>query len=80
MSMKSDDKVLSARLNDESLLRLHQLHTGVYARIANKLNVDPSYVSRVASGERQSDKVKKALVAELDRIERVSRRPARLEN
>lgn len=78
--MKSDDKVLSARLNDESLLRLHQLHTGVYARIANKLNVDPSYVSRVASGERQSDKVKKALVAELDRIERVSRRPARLEN
>ncbi len=78
--MKNDDKVLAARLNDESLLRLHQLHAGVYARIAQELNVDPSYVSRVANGERQSDKVKKALVAELDRIERVSRRPARLAN
>jgi len=40
----------------------------MYARIAQKLGVDPSYVSRVAKGERQSQEVKRALLSELATI------------
>jgi transcriptional regulator with XRE-family HTH domain len=51
------------------LLERHRLHQGIYARIARKLNVDASYVSRVASGDRKSDKIDCAMIAELERIE-----------
>ena len=37
------------------------LYRGLYVRIARKLNVDPSYVSRVARGDRRSDEVESAL-------------------
>lgn len=39
--------------------------TGVYERIARRLNVSPSMVSRVASGSRKSVDVEAALFAEL---------------
>src|SRR5438552_12434004 len=48
-----------------SLLKWHNRHRGIYARVARKHNVDPSFVSRVANGERTSAAVKKSLVAEL---------------
>jgi hypothetical protein len=38
---------------------------GVYARIANKLKVSPSFVSKVASGSRKSSQVEEALHDEL---------------
>src|SRR5277367_4432568 len=41
---------------------------GLYQRVAAKLGVDPSYVSRVARGERQSEKVLAALQEEMDVI------------
>jgi len=41
---------------------------GVFARVARKLKVSPSMVSRVASGHRASSKVKKALLEELEEI------------
>src|SRR5271169_2272353 len=41
---------------------------GLYQRVAAKLGVDPSYVSRVARGERQSAAVVAALQAEMDVI------------
>src|SRR5271169_2163263 len=41
---------------------------GLYQRVAVKLGVDPSYVSRVARGERQSAAVLVALQAEMDVI------------
>jgi transcriptional regulator with XRE-family HTH domain len=41
---------------------------GMYARVARKLNVSPSMVSRVANGLRSSPKIKKALLAEVDAI------------
>jgi transcriptional regulator with XRE-family HTH domain len=50
-------------------LKKHRLHEGLYARVARKLGVDSSYVSRVAKGDRSSDRVLAALVAELKRIE-----------
>jgi hypothetical protein len=37
------------------------LYRGLYVRIARKLNVDPSYVSRVARGDRRSSEIESAL-------------------
>jgi hypothetical protein len=54
---------------DSRLLELHQLHLGLYARIAKKLNVTPSYISRVARGERESSKVMSALLTELRKLQ-----------
>ena len=52
----------SAPTNLASLIR------GLYGRVARHLNVDPSYVSRVARGERQSDLIEASLERELKRI------------
>lgn len=54
----------------QALLRWHKLHVGVYARVARRLGVDPSYVSRVANGERQSDIVEQTLLREIVSIQR----------
>jgi hypothetical protein len=54
--------------NGNAQLQWHRLHLGLYARVAKQLHVNPSYVSRVARGKRQSDDVKKALLHELARI------------
>ena len=41
---------------------------GLYARVARKLNVSKSMVSRVANGHRFSPKIKKALLEELKAV------------
>lgn len=46
------------------------LYRGIYSRVADRLGVDPSYVSRVARGERQSEQVRVALDSELAQIAR----------
>jgi transcriptional regulator with XRE-family HTH domain len=56
--------------NDERLLQLHQLHLGLYARVAKRLSVNPSYVSRVAQGERTNERIKMQLLNELRKIKR----------
>jgi len=48
--------------------RYVQLLCGMYSRVARQLQVDRSYVSRVARGERHSAVVERALTAEFDRI------------
>jgi hypothetical protein len=53
------------------LLRKHRLHDGVYVRVAKSLGVDPSYVSKVASGKIISLGIYRALLKELQRIERM---------
>jgi transcriptional regulator with XRE-family HTH domain len=53
------------------LLRKHRLHDGVYDRVAKSLGVDPSYVSKVASGRTVSLEIYRALLKELQRIERM---------
>jgi transcriptional regulator with XRE-family HTH domain len=40
---------------------------GIYSRIARRLGVDRTYVSRVARGERHSPEIATALVREFDR-------------
>jgi hypothetical protein len=47
---------------------LASLIRGLYGRVARHLKVDPSYVSRVARGERQSDVIEASLERELKRI------------
>jgi transcriptional regulator with XRE-family HTH domain len=54
---------------EEALLRAHKLHNGVYRRVAEKLGIDPSYVSRVASGKRPDEKIRRAIVDELRKIQ-----------
>jgi transcriptional regulator with XRE-family HTH domain len=44
------------------------LYRGLYVRIARKLGVDPSYVSRVARGDRRSSQVESALLQALEEI------------
>jgi hypothetical protein len=44
---------------------LPSLCRGIYNRVARKLGCDPSYVSRVARGERNSEAVSEALRAEV---------------
>lgn len=41
---------------------------GLYSRVARIMNVDRSYVSRVARGERHSEPIERALSTEFDRI------------
>ena len=50
---------------------LASLIRGLYGRVARQLKVDPSYVSRVARGERQSDAIEASLERELKRIMRL---------
>lgn len=42
---------------------------GVYSKVARQLKVDPSYVSRVARGERASKRISTALEKELSKIQ-----------
>jgi hypothetical protein len=46
------------------------LYRGLYIRIARRLKIDPSYVSRVARGERQSKAVEDAIRLEIEQINR----------
>lgn len=50
------------------LIRIHKRHLGLYARVAEELGVSPSYVSLVANGMRQSEKIRRALLAEIAKI------------
>jgi transcriptional regulator with XRE-family HTH domain len=58
------------QLDAHELLRRHKLHGGVYERVAKKLGIDASYVSRVASGQRTSERILRVILNELRRIER----------
>jgi hypothetical protein len=42
-----------------------RLHLGLYRRVAERLGVDASYVSKVASGTRESESVGRILLNEL---------------
>lgn len=51
------------------LLKRAALFRGLYARVAKQLGVDPSYVSRVARGQRRNADVENALIAEVRRLD-----------
>ena len=52
---------------------LASLVRGLYRRVAHHLDVDPSYVSRVARGERQSEAIEGALEREMRQIMKMMR-------
>jgi hypothetical protein len=51
----------------EILFSLPSMFRGIYDRVARKVGCDPSYVSRVARGERNSDAVRNVLEAEISK-------------
>ena len=53
-------------------LHFASLFRGFYGRVARQLDLDPSYVSRVARGERQSEAIEAALEREMKRIMRLA--------
>jgi hypothetical protein len=64
----------STNLNPE-IQSPQTLYRGLYVRIASKLGVDPSYVSRVARGYRRSSQIEAALRQALEEIsQRLGRR------
>lgn len=58
--------------------KLHKLRhyidslCGIYSRIARRLGVDRTYVSRVVKGERHSPEIEAALIREFDRTQEKS--------
>jgi transcriptional regulator with XRE-family HTH domain len=70
MTMHHQQRHSRRDANARTLLKAHRLHMGVYARVAKKLGMSASYVSRVANGKRKSEKIMRALLAELVAIER----------
>ncbi len=56
----------------ETLLNLHKQYIGLYSGIAKRMGVDASYVSRVANGEYQSEKLRCAFLSELGLIQGVA--------
>lgn len=63
--MKKED---SPRMMLPLLNHYVQSLCGLYSRIASRLKVDRSYVSRVARGERHSEEIEQALSTEFSRI------------
>lgn len=61
----SASKTGNGKNGHNSLYSLPTLYRGIYNRVAEKIGCDPSYVSRVARGERTSDAVAQALEAEI---------------
>jgi transcriptional regulator with XRE-family HTH domain len=61
-------KKKSSKSDVRKINRFVQSLCGLYSRVARKLGVDRSYVSRVAKGERQSEVIEQALTAEFDHL------------
>jgi len=58
---------VSRKNGNTNLYSLPSLYRGMYNRIAVKIGCDPSYVSRVARGERSSEIIAKSLQAEIQK-------------
>ncbi|MGZ4892410.1 MAG: hypothetical protein ACXV2B_09190 [Halobacteriota archaeon] len=62
---EQSSKAKISKLND-----LVEALCGIYSRVARRLGVHRTFVSRVARGERRSEPVENALVYEYDRVNR----------
>jgi transcriptional regulator with XRE-family HTH domain len=60
----------SSRAKIKKLNSLVERVCGIYARVARRLGIHRTYVSRVARGERKSEPVEDALLDEYERIKR----------
>jgi len=57
-----------------TLLHSFLTQRGLFARVAKQLGIDPSYVSRVANGTRQNERISQAIEADLKKIHNASRK------
>jgi predicted XRE-type DNA-binding protein len=64
------NKVSQKTNTDSILLARHSLYRGLQARVAARLGVNKSVVSRVAAGRKRSKRIEKALLSEARKIER----------
>lgn len=58
-------RALNDQVQAPDLRSLPSLCRGIYNRVAHQVGCDPSYVSRVARGERKSEAISEALRAEV---------------
>jgi predicted XRE-type DNA-binding protein len=65
---------VSPKTNTDILLARTSFYRGVQARVAARLGVNKSVVSRVAGGKKRSKRIEKALLSEARKIERSIRR------
>ncbi len=49
-------------------------YRGVYARVAQKLGVDASYISRIADGSRSNTEIQRALIQEIQSLNELTNR------
>jgi len=54
------------------LLKWHERHVGLYARVAAKTGLTPGYVSLVARGVRRNEEIAAALTKELEHLQRTA--------
>jgi hypothetical protein len=64
VEMAKPRSVASARVEEN----IFSYFKGIFARVARKLDVSPSMVSKVANGHRSSPKIQTALLEELEEI------------
>jgi Flp pilus assembly pilin Flp len=57
-----------ATRNGNRLLDLHRRHRGLYARVARKVGVSATYVSLLANGKRQNERIQTELLKELRKL------------
>lgn len=65
MNHAESRKLFPHKNGSTKLWSLPSLYRGIYNRVAHKVGCDPSYVSRVARGERTSLLVSKVLQTEI---------------
>jgi predicted XRE-type DNA-binding protein len=66
-NLQTPDSTAKKKIN--KLNRLIETLCGIYTRVARRMGVDRSFVSRVARGERHSKPVEDALVTEYKRVQ-----------
>jgi hypothetical protein len=67
MPAASSKGIMKPKEQRKPVFRIHQFVEslcGMYSRVARRLKMSPSFVSRVARGERQSPAVEQAIVEE----------------
>jgi transcriptional regulator with XRE-family HTH domain len=52
-------------INEPTISDVLAGYRGVYARVAEKLGVDASYISRIADGSRSNNAIQRALIEEI---------------
>jgi hypothetical protein len=76
VKFKMNSKPVTKAIVDLEPKNLASIFRGLYVRVASRLGVDPSYVNRVARGERKSEAVEAALDHETHKI--IGRVPRKL--